>query len=48
MKSKLDQIDINLSPEDLQVEVKKLQRILNGLQSKGLPLCQNQDATQKL
>ena len=48
VKSKLDQIDINLSPEDLQVEVKKLQRNLNVLQSKGLPLYPNQGATQEL
>lgn len=48
MKSKLDQIDINLSPEDLQLRSKKLQRILSVLQSKGLPLYQNQGTTQKL
>lgn len=48
VKSKLDQIDINLSPENLQVEVKKLQRNLNGLQSKELPLYPNQGATLEL
>lgn len=48
VKSKLDQIDISLSPEDLRVEVKKLQRNLNVLQSKGLPLYPNQGATLEL
>ena len=48
VKSKLDKIDINLSPEDLQIEVKQLQSNLNLLQSKGLPLYPNQGATQEL
>ena len=48
VKSKLDKIDINLSPEDLQIEVKQLQRNLNFLQSKGLPLYPNQGATLEL
>ena len=48
VKSKLDKIDINSSPEDLQIEVKQLQRNLNVLQSKGLPLYPNQGATQEL
>lgn len=41
VKSKLDKIDINSSPEDLQIEVKQLQSNLNLLQSKGLPLISN-------
>ena len=48
VKSKLDNIDLDLSPEKLQNEVLNLQNKLKTIQSKGLPLYPNQGATQEL
>ena len=48
VKSKLDNIDLDLSQEKLQNEVLNLQNKLKTLQRKGLPLYPNQGATQEL
>ena len=48
VKSKLDNIDLDLPPEKLQNEVLNLQNKLKTIQSKGLPLYSNQGATQEL
>lgn len=48
VESKLDNIDVNQSPAELQAEVKDLQRKLRILQEKGLPLYPHQGATIEL
>ena len=48
VKSKLDNIDLDLPPEKLQNEVLNLQNKLKTIQSKSLPLYSNQGATQEL
>ncbi|MGX7418011.1 AHH domain-containing protein [Carnobacterium gallinarum] len=45
VKRQLDKIDINLSPQELQEQVAKLQQNLKKLQESGLPLYPSQGAT---